>query len=94
MVKLQEMEFAEDEALVAADNCDDVYAATKFLRQECELCANVMNVTEVTYLREGKREEREQEREREREIKGDRLRPYLTETEMQKERERERRPSI
>jgi len=47
VVKLQEMEFAEEEALVAAENCDDIYTATKFLRQECELCANVMNVTEV-----------------------------------------------
>ena len=47
MVKLQEMEFPEEEALVAAENCDDIYTATKFLRQECELCANVMNVTEV-----------------------------------------------
>jgi hypothetical protein len=47
VVKLQEMDFGEDEALLAAENCGDVYAATKFLRQECELCANVMNVTEV-----------------------------------------------
>ena len=37
----------EDEALVAADNCDDVYSATKFLRQECELCASTMNVKQV-----------------------------------------------
>ena len=47
VVKLQEMEFQEDEALLAAENCEDVYSATKFLRQECELCANSMNVTEV-----------------------------------------------
>ena len=47
VVKLQEMEFPEEEALVAAEHCEDIYAATKFLQQECELCANVMNVTEV-----------------------------------------------
>ena len=47
VVKLQEMEFPEEEALVAAEQCEDIYAATKFLQQECELCANVMNVTEV-----------------------------------------------
>ena len=41
------MEFEEDEALVAADNCEDVYSATKFLHQECELCASRMNVKEV-----------------------------------------------
>ena len=46
-VKLKDMEFHEDEALVAADNCDDVYSATKFLHQECELCADRMNVKEV-----------------------------------------------
>jgi len=33
VVKLQEMEFAEEEALLAAENCEDIYAATKFLRQ-------------------------------------------------------------
>ena len=46
-VKLKDMEFEEDEALVAADNCEDVYTATKFLHQECELCASRMNVKEV-----------------------------------------------
>ena len=40
----------EDEALVAADNCDDVYSATKFLRQECELCASTMNVKQACAL--------------------------------------------
>ena len=49
-VKLKDMEFEEDEALVAADNCDDVYSATKFLHQECELCASRMNVKEVRPL--------------------------------------------
>ena len=47
VVALQDMEFKEDEALVAADNCDDVYSATKFLHQECELCASTMNVKQV-----------------------------------------------
>ena len=47
VVKLQDMDFGEEEALLAAENCEDVYSATKFLRQECELCANTMNVTEV-----------------------------------------------
>jgi len=50
VVKLQEMDFQEDEALLAAENCEDIYSATKFLRQECELCANAMNVTEVYSL--------------------------------------------
>lgn len=47
VVKLKEQDVAEEEALIAAQNCQDLYAATKFLRQECELCMNVMNVTEV-----------------------------------------------
>lgn len=47
VVKLQNLEFQEDEALVAVEQCDDIYTATKFLRQECELCANIMNVKEV-----------------------------------------------
>jgi hypothetical protein len=55
VVKLQEMEFGEEEALLAADNCEDVYAATKFLRQECELCANVINVTEVNKIQQKER---------------------------------------
>ena len=49
-VKLKDMEFEEDEALLAADNCENVYSATKFLHQECELCASRMNVKEVTWL--------------------------------------------
>ncbi len=59
------MEFGEEEALLAADNCEDVYAATKFLRQECELCANVINVTEVKntereiYIQTGRHTDRE-----------------------------------
>ena len=40
----------EDDALVAADACDDVYSATKFLRQECELCASTMNVKEIVTM--------------------------------------------
>ncbi len=47
VVKLQELEFPEDEALVAVEQCEDIYTAVKFLRQECELCANNMNVKEV-----------------------------------------------
>jgi hypothetical protein len=47
VVQLQNLEFQEDEALVAVEQCDDIYSATKFLRQECELCANTMNVKEV-----------------------------------------------
>ena len=49
-VKLKDMEFEEDEALLAADNCENVYSATKFLHQECELCASRMNVKEVSWL--------------------------------------------
>ena len=49
-VKLKDMEFEEDEALLAADNCENVYSATKFLHQECELCASRMNVKEVTWM--------------------------------------------
>ena len=47
VVKLKEKEFTEDEALIAIEHCEDVYSATKFLQQECELCANKMQVTEV-----------------------------------------------
>jgi len=50
VVKLQELEFPEDEALVAVEQCEDIYSAMKFLRQECELCANIMNVKEVNGL--------------------------------------------
>ena len=49
-VKLKDLEFEEDEALLAADNCENVYSATKFLHQECELCASRMNVKEVLIL--------------------------------------------
>ena len=48
-VKLKDMEFEEDEALLAADNCENVYSATKFLHQECEICASRMNVKEVYF---------------------------------------------
>jgi hypothetical protein len=49
VVKLKEQEFTEEEALIAIEHCDDLYTATKFLRQECELCTNIMNVTEVRW---------------------------------------------
>ena len=52
-IKLKDMEFEEDEAIVAADNCEDVYSATKFLHQECELCASRMNVKEVGKISSG-----------------------------------------
>lgn len=48
VIKLKDLEFEEDEALVAADNCSDVYSATKFLHQECELCATRMGVKDVS----------------------------------------------
>ena len=48
VVKLMEHEGAtEEEALIAATNCDNFETAKTYLKQECELCMNVMNVVEV-----------------------------------------------
>ena len=54
VVKLMEHEKAtEEEALIAATNCDNVETAKTYLRQECELCMNDMKIVEVklyTYI--------------------------------------------
>ena len=48
VVKLMEHEKAtEEEALIAATNCDNVETAKTYLRQECELCMNDMKIVEV-----------------------------------------------
>lgn len=48
VVRLTTLYYDEEEAILAADNCDDVYSAEKFLRgQECELCTNVTKLKEV-----------------------------------------------
>ena len=39
--------FEEDEALLAAAECQEMEEAVKFLRQECELCTNIMAIKEV-----------------------------------------------
>ena len=50
VVKLMEHEKAtEEEALIAATNCDNVETAKTYLRQECELCMNDMKIVEVKY---------------------------------------------
>ena len=48
VVRLIEQEdVAEEEALIAASKCDDVESALELLAQECQLCMNVMKITEV-----------------------------------------------
>ena len=48
VVRLIEQEdVAEEEALIAASKCDDVESAIELLAQECQLCMNVMKMTEV-----------------------------------------------
>ena len=48
VVKLMEHEGAtEEEALIAATNCDNIEAAKNYLQQECELCMNIMKIVEV-----------------------------------------------
>ena len=48
VVRLIEQEnVAEEEALIAASKCDDVESAIELLAQECQLCMNVMKITEV-----------------------------------------------
>ena len=48
VVKLMEHEKAtEEEALIAATNCDNVETAKTYLRQECELCMNDIKIVEV-----------------------------------------------
>ena len=37
----------EEEALIAATNCDNTEAAKNYLQQECELCMNIMKIVEV-----------------------------------------------
>ena len=37
----------EEEALIAATNCDNIEAAKNYLQQECELCMNIMKIVEV-----------------------------------------------
>jgi hypothetical protein len=84
------MEFGEEEALLAADNCEDVYAATKFLRQECELCANVINVTEVKNRQRDREAERQGNRETEKQRNRETEKQRNRETEKQRNRETEK----
>ena len=48
VVRLIERDITEEEALLAAARCDDVETALDLLRQECQLCMNIMKITEVT----------------------------------------------
>ena len=50
VVQLTTLYYEEDEAIAAANECDDVYQAEKFLRRECELCASVMKFKEVNIM--------------------------------------------
>lgn len=50
VVKLIERGIAEEEALLAASRCRDVDEAEDLLHQECQLCMNVMKITEVVNL--------------------------------------------
>ena len=48
VVRLIEQEdVIEEEALIAASRCNDVESAIELLAQECQLCMNVMKMTEV-----------------------------------------------
>ena len=48
VVRLIEQEdVVEEEALIAASRCNDVESAIELLAQECQLCMNVMKMTEV-----------------------------------------------
>ena len=48
VVKLMaEQQVSEEEALAAAATCDNIDTALQMLQQECQLCMNVMKITEV-----------------------------------------------
>ena len=48
VVKLMtEQQVSEEEALLAAGTCHTVESALQMLQQECQLCMNVMKITEV-----------------------------------------------
>ncbi len=51
VVHLTTMYVPEDEAVIAAMNCEDAASAEKYLKQECELCVKEMNVKQVRLLR-------------------------------------------
>ena len=44
---MTEQQVSEEEALIAAGTCDTVESALQMLQQECQLCMNVMKITEV-----------------------------------------------
>ena len=44
---MTEQQVSEEEAIVAAGKCDTIEAALQMLQQECQLCMNVMKITEV-----------------------------------------------
>merc|ERR1719367_351944 len=51
VVKLMtEQQVSEEEALLAAGTCHTVESALQMLQQECQLCMNVMKITEVINL--------------------------------------------
>ncbi|CAN7991255.1 unnamed protein product, partial [Ixodes hexagonus] len=50
VAELIDMSFEEDDAIVAAEQCDSIYQAVNFLQQECELCAANYPISQMVSL--------------------------------------------
>lgn len=50
VAELIDMSFDEDDAIVAAEQCDSIYQAVNFLQQECELCAANYSINQMVCL--------------------------------------------
>ena len=48
--RIMEADHPEDEALLAVSQAADLEAALTLLNRDCELCATVMNIKEVTRI--------------------------------------------
>jgi E3 ubiquitin-protein ligase RNF31 len=46
-LKLMDMNFPEEDSLVAASECSSLYTAISFLQQECLLCAGKFSAKQV-----------------------------------------------
>ncbi|XP_077542764.1 uncharacterized protein LOC144155295 isoform X3 [Haemaphysalis longicornis] len=50
VAELIDMSFDEEDALMAAEQCDSIYQAVNFLQQECELCAANYPISQMVSL--------------------------------------------
>lgn len=50
VAELIDMSFDEEDAIVAAEQCDSIYQAVNFLQQECELCAANYPISQMVSL--------------------------------------------